>query len=448
VSTVATTDIVKPLTATKQTSPFAFRALLVFSFLYYARPEDVISGLQYIPFSKIVGGLALIALISGLMSRKGKIRLPLEIKLLLLLLVHMCITIPFAYWRGGALETVFSKFSKGVIVAVLIGMIVETLPQLRKLLYVQAAAMCFTTIASIMLHRTDQGRLVGALGGIFENPNDLAITIALNWPLCIGFLLLARGPIKKGLWAVGLVAMLYGIAATYSRSGFLAMALGATVALWQFGVRDRRFGLVFAALLGALALPFVVPSRYVARLATIVTMREDRNPDGTFMSGDSSEARRLLLKRSLGLMVEHPLTGVGPGNFPTFSGVWRVAHNTYTELGAEAGIPALLLFLLVLCVAYRNLRSVQKSTIYKEDKEFRIFTGGLLASFVAYLLGAFFADTAYNLFPYFLVAYTTGLYRIAYPLGQNQKKIAAGVNLNGGTSGSDREERRELAWTR
>src|SRR5438309_6275150 len=424
---------------------FAFNALLVFSCIYFGRPEDVIPGSQHIPVAKITGGIALVALVAALMSRKGKIRFPLEIKLLFLLLFQMCLSIPFAYWKGGAAAIVFSRFSKGVMVAVLVGMLVTALSQLRKLLYVQAAAMSFTTIASLIVHRTDRGRLVGALGGIFENPNDLAIIIALNFPLCVAFFLLARGPIRKGLWALSAVAMLAGIAATYSRSGFLAMAAGATVALWQFGVRGRRFGMIFVALIGVVALPLVVPSHYVSRLGTILTMKEDVNPDGSLMSGESSEARRALLRRSLDLMIKHPLLGIGPGNFPTFSGEWRVTHNTYTEIGVESGIPALILFLLVLYAAHRNLRSVQKSALYKQDSSIRIYTGGLVASFAAYLVGAFFSSTGYHLFPYFLVAYTTGLHRIAFSGAEKQKDIRVG--LNGGKSRAN-EPRKQLAFGR
>src|SRR5207245_2604848 len=219
----------------------------------------------------------------------------------------------------------------GVIVALLISMLVVSITQLRKLLYVQAASVAMMTVVSVLLHRG--GRLSGVLGGIFENPNDLAINIAINWPLCVAFFLLAHGPIKKGLWTLGIMGMLYGVTATYSRSGFLALAVGAAVALWEFGIRGRRLGLVLLAGIGAIALLAVAPSHYLARLETIVTMKEDVGPKGRLMSGESSEARRELLKTSVSLMVHNPVFGVGPGNFEAVSGTWRVAHNTYTQLG-------------------------------------------------------------------------------------------------------------------
>ena len=439
----------KPHSEHKQRDPFAYRALLVFSILYYARPEDVIPGVAFIPVGKIAGGIALVALVASLGTKKGRVKLPLEIKLLLVLLLQMCLTISFAYWRGGAFHTVVDKFSKAVIVGLLISMLVLSITQLRKLIYVQAAAVATMTVVSLLIHRGG-GRLTGVLGGIFENPNELAINIALNFPFCAAFLLLARGPMKKGLWSFGLVGMLYGVMATYLRSGFLALAVGAAIALWEFGIRGRRLGLVFLSAVAAMTLLLIGPSHYLARLETIVTMKEDIDPNGKLMSGDSSEARRDLLKESLKVMTHNPVFGVGPGNFEVISGNWHVAHNTYTQLGAEAGVPALFLFLGILVLAYRNLSRTQKLLRhYPHDAELVILTGGLMASLGAYLVGAFFADTAYHLFPYYLVAYTSAMYRIASnSLSEKSGQTRASGLLESHQRTYGQGTKTEPAWTR
>src|SRR5437660_10625423 len=116
-----------------------YGALLTFSFLYYARPEDFIPGLVNVPVGKISGGLALMGLVLSWGRLKGK--MPLAIKLVLVLLVHMCITVPFAFWRGGAYDVVVNQFSKAAIVALLISMIVVSIGELRKLLWVQAVSV-------------------------------------------------------------------------------------------------------------------------------------------------------------------------------------------------------------------------------------------------------------------------------------------------------------------
>jgi O-antigen ligase len=205
-----------------------------------------------------------------------------------------------------------------------------------------------------------------------------------------------------------MVIMLYAVTVTYSRSGFLALLLAVLLCLWEFGIKGRRLYLLVLAGLLMLGIAAASPQNYSERLQSIFLGRIHGSQDH-----GSAEARRELLETSIQIMVQHPLFGVGPGNFQVVTGGWRVAHNTYSEMGAEAGIPALILFLLVLGAGFQSLRFAQKSAIYKSDKEFQILTGALLASFGAYLVGAFFSDTAYNLFPYFLISYTCGLRHIA-----------------------------------
>jgi O-antigen ligase len=134
--------------------------------------------------------------------------------------------------------------------------------------------------------------------------------------------------------------------------------------------------------------------------------------EGTWDSG-SKKAREELLKISLQFIVLHPFVGIGPGNFASVSGSWRVAHNSYTELGAEAGLPALLMFVTLLIRARINLKRVSRSAVYKENVELQVLTGAMWASYAAYVVGAAFSQTQYHLFPYFLVAYTTVLHYLA-----------------------------------
>ena len=92
-----------------------------------------------------------------------------------------------------------------------------------------------------------------------------------------------------------------------------------------------------------------------------------------------------------------------------------VTHNTYTEISAECGIPALVMFLVLLGLAFRNVRRVRKSKLYDRRSEVQMFAGALWASLVAYLIGASFASTAYSLFSYYMVTYTILLAKIAFP---------------------------------
>jgi O-antigen ligase len=402
----------------------AYGALLLFTFLYYTRPEDLIPGLTVIPLEKVIGGVALIALLLTLASGRAKKKFPLELKLLLVLFAHLIISIPFAFWRGGAFGVVFMRFSKGVMVALLVTLIIENFAQLRRLLWVQAASMVVTTIASIAIHHTDHGRLIGALGGIFENPNDLAINIAINFPLCLGFVLVTRDKIKIAAWTAGILAMLLGVVLTYSRSGLLAMAVGVAACLWEFGIRGKRFHLIAASFLLSIVGVGVILStpHYLTRVESIFR----GNIEGSEDHG-SWEARRVLLMDSIDEAIHHPIFGIGAGNFGAATLTWRVTHNTYTELAAEGGFPALLLFVAILYLAFRNLKKVRLLRSYRENPEVRVYTDALWASLAAFMVGALFASFEYQLFPYFMVAYSSVLYRVCAETSEGRKPAEASL---------------------
>jgi O-antigen ligase len=339
----------------------------------------------------------------------GKAKVPGAIKILWLLFLQMAICVPFAIWRGGAFSMVFEQFSKCVIVAMLISMAVVTLVELRKLLWIQVSAIAGVTFFSILLHHVRDGRLEGVQKGILENPNDLAIQIAISFPLGLAFMLDSKG-FKKILWMLALIFMSVGLVLTYSRSGLLAFVISVAFCVWEYGIKGkRRYIVVATAVILVVGLGVALSgSHYRARVESIFL-------GDVAGSGDkgSMEARKELLKKSSLLALTHPLVGVGPGCFPLVDQGWRVAHNTYTEVAAEAGLLALVLFLAAIGAAFRNLRRISKSNLYRDDPEFRLFAQGLRAALAAYLVGAFFASTQYNLYIYVVVAYTCVMARIA-----------------------------------
>lgn len=395
--------------ARPQKSGVAFYALLLLTIYYFLRPEDVLTPLAYIPLGKIMGGASLLALF--MVPAKDRAKLPPELKVLLLLLATMMLDIPFAFWIAGSIQKVVIDFSKAVIVALLVFFAVNSLQELRRLLYWQSALVALVAVASVAVHRQDNvGRLMGVQRGFLENPNDLAINIAINFPLCMAFLLEAKG-LRKLPWLVGLGFMSYAVVETYSRSGALALSLTAVICIWEFGIKGKRTyllaGVVFVAMAGVIVM--LAQPHYLARLETLV---KGGDVAGGFDRG-SIEARSELLKEALSLGLHHPVFGVGPGNFESASGQWHVAHNTYAELWAETGLPGLTIFVLLLLVSLRRVRKVAELPSYAAVPEIRLWTSALWAGMAAYTTGAMFASTEYNLFPYFIVGYICALYNIA-----------------------------------
>jgi O-antigen ligase/polysaccharide polymerase Wzy-like membrane protein len=394
-----------------QRRPVVFGSLVVFFGLYYYRPEDFIQPLAYIPMARLAGVLGFVTLLFGMMSGE-KVKVPTAVKILWLLLLQMTICIPFALWKGGAFNTVYGKFAKGVVVAMLISMAVVTVGEIRKLLWIQVSAVAGVTFLSIALHHYNpDGRLAGIQNSILSNPNDLAINIAITFPLCLAFSLQSRG-FRKILWMLAMAFMGLGVVLTASRSGLIALIICVSVSIWEYGIRGKRRQLVVATILiSILAFGIAISSsHYRARVESIFLGNVEGSGDA---GGASMAARKELLKKSIVTALTHPLFGVGPGCFPLLDNGWKVAHNAYTELAAESGIPALILFLLAMRAAFQNIKLVRKTRQYRDDPEFRLFLQALWAGLLGYLTGSCFASTEYNLYPYFVIGYTCAMVRIS-----------------------------------
>ncbi|MCS6918138.1 MAG: O-antigen ligase family protein [Fimbriimonadales bacterium] len=199
--------------------------------------------------------------------------------------------------------------------------------------------------------------LINALGGVpnwrvfasFFNPNLLAGYLAMSAPLTLGLLLMAgrelpdpRRRAYTALITVGLWLQLSALALTASRLGMLSM-LGASVVFlalagaWKLLARDfiLRLAVVGVLLLG------------VFWLSTPATQR--LTPQAAAQDVHSGAFRVETWKGTARAALSNPILGVGAGAFewqyPRYAqvGYTRSAHNTYLELAAESGLPALLL---------------------------------------------------------------------------------------------------------
>lgn len=381
----------------------AYVTIVIFWAFYYFRPEDIVTALYALPLGKILGVIALIALILGTVGRGEAVKLSPEAKLVLMLYIWCVICVPFAAWKGGAFWTVFGDYGKCIIMTIMIGIAVNSVNRLRWLLFIQASATAIMAVIGCVFYRGMTRLDIG--NGLYGNANDFAIMIALNWPICLGFLLASRNPFKKVLWGIGLIGMLWAVTLTYSRSGFIATSVAILASFWEFGIKgNRKHVVIGAAVLALLLLPVLIPSHYGTRLAGIF------NPSMDPLDKGSAAARRELLIMSLKLTATHPIFGVGPGNFENVTQTWFLTHNTYTQLSSEVGLPGFLLFILILRRVFRNLKDVTKTERFRSDPQVEIFASALRASFAGYLVGAFFASYAYELFIYALVAFTGVLY--------------------------------------
>jgi len=200
------------------------------------------------------------------------------------------------------------------------------------------------------------------------------------------------------------VMMIPATVVTFSRGGFLGLAAAAVVLAWKLGRRNRAIVVIASIVVVALFLAFA-PGDYGIRVASIFNSSLD--PFG------SADMRRQLLYRSINVALRHPVFGIGMGNFHTVSLHELVSHNAYTQVAAEMGMTAFVVYVLFIISPLRRLRKIEMSSLFnRSQSRFYYMAVGLQASLAAYMVASFFGSVAYLWYIYYLVGYAVALRRI------------------------------------
>ncbi len=102
------------------------------------------------------------------------------------------------------------------------------------------------------------------------------------------------------------------------------------------------------------------------------------------------------------------------GNYSTeMSYTGLVTHNAYTQVAAEMGAAALIIYTLFVVWPLKTLGQVARETVTERaSSSYYYLAVGLQASLLAYLVSSFFASVAYLWYVYYLVAYAVCLRRM------------------------------------
>jgi O-antigen ligase len=139
----------------------------------------------------------------------------------------------------------------------------------------------------------------------------------------------------------------------------------------------------------------------VARLGTIANIDADAT--------GSAQGRWNDTKTALGVVANHPITGVGIGQDVLAMNAergdtWRQVHNVYLQYGVDLGIPGLLLFAWLHVLCFRTARAVERRAEGNPaHRDLGLLAAGVQVSLVAFAVAALFHPIAYQ-FYFFTIA--------------------------------------------
>lgn len=275
-----------------------------------------------------------------------------------------------------------------------------------------------------------KGRYFASMG----NPNFLGAVLIMIIPIAISFLALAIRR-KKAAFAAGLIVLLgliyLSLFGTQSRGPFLGFAVSMAV-FAAYGLKKLLSHINSEAaakqvskgkVLGELASSnkaSLIAAAVVVIAAIIISFTAGRSAVTRLWTSITNPAESMKISRlhiwipAVKIIKDRPLFGTGVDTFktifPSYSGTdfaqidganvsSRTAHNELLHIAATMGIPALIIYLLLL---YRYITVYRRGIDKTRDPSMKFLSFSMFVAFIAYF--------TQNLFSFGVAAINTILY--------------------------------------
>ena len=363
----------------------------------YVRPGEIIPGWEGFPFMGILAGVSAVCVLGSLVVRPRRFwNLPHDWFVLGFFLAIIVSNAAWG-WFFGAYDSMLTM-APAIFCYFLLRSAVESPRQLRWLGYTLIAVTLFHACNGIVQFHTgfgigdiapvemqsfsldpdEQGDVRRIRGmGIFNDPNDLALTLVIAVPFLAGPLMRRGTGIRGRMFAfLLLVPIMVALYYTNSRGGMLG--LGAALLPYLY----RRFGKVagpVVAMSGLVALLLLGPSRMSELDA----------------SESSAQGRVQSWSEGLQMFKSRPLFGVGFGRYTDFNDL--VAHNSFVHTLGELGLLGSFFFVgMGYCFFQGARRRVDLQEADSENSQLRAWGDDLRQSGLGLVVCAMFLSRQYN----------------------------------------------------
>jgi O-antigen ligase len=257
---------------------------------------------------------------------------------------------------------------------------------------------------------------VGAYSSHFlGNASELGLALCVAYPLCYYFFRgLNRRPAKV-IFGILTIVLMMSIFVSGSRGAFLGFV--ATLIYLLRKERKLILGLVILAIISLPAL-YIIGERYIERVESIADYETD----------ESVNVRFRLWSAAVDMVADHPLFGVGTGNFANAYGstyraegsrsLYWSPHNVFIQIITELGILGFTIYIILIIAIYKiNKKSRDILRRFPDLKALRLLTKGIDVAVVGYVVSGQFITATYtpHLFQLSFLAsviYAVGLKRL------------------------------------
>ena len=341
-----------------------------------------------------------------------------------------CASAVFGLSLGGSASYILRVYGRNLIFFFLIVIAIRNVHDLGLLMWsfvasVGVLAILAQTVLDLEYTQTGLGRLGGGQGSF--DANDIGLILVMALPLALLFFFNGK-PLTRLLSMAALIGIPVTIALTGSRGAMVGLVVvGGAILLTLHRISVVKRASILAAVVAGLF--FAAPDGYWKQMNTLLNIKEDYNYSVDY-------GRRGVAKRGFYYMVRRPLFGLGVANFTRAEGTispiastrlaeglsveWIAPHNTYVNVGAEMGFPALIIWVSLLLggtVGLWRLRMRLPRSWAYESAERKFLSDACLflpISFLGFAVSSTFLSHAYTIVPYVIFAYLGGLHMLVH----------------------------------
>ncbi len=225
----------------------------------------------------------------------------------------------FSTWMGGSIPLAWTYFRTSWICFLLLAGLIMTWKELWGMLQVISLGAAVDVLIAVFMRADFDKSGAGRYGvelGTYSNPNDFAAVLILVLPfLALVLFTPKRNMLLRLATLPFLLVGFYKVLATGSRGALVGTAIASLYLIAKIPVR-----LKVLAVMGVLAIGLItfiaLPNETIERLSSW----KGGSSNFARESEQSTESRILLLQKSLIYTVQHPIFGVGPGEFADYEG--------------------------------------------------------------------------------------------------------------------------------
>lgn len=286
----------------------------------------------------------------------------------------------------------------------------------------------FWGLAKAPVHQITSGFDSTRVTGPLDDPNFYAQILLMVFPLAVYRFLEERFLVLRVMGGVAAALIAAAAIFTYSRGALISLAvIGILV------TRERQWNPYKAAVIAvavAVVLVAIFPVGYWERF---VQLRDLFVSDTELQTERSLRGRTSEMIIAWQMFLDHPLLGVGPGNYDKnyldysfLLGIdsrlqERQAHSLYLETAAELGAVGLAVLFGIILSTFASLRSAKRMLKASHRSDLIPWVTGLQYGFTSYLITSIFLHGDYIRYFWLLLAFALSSEGIARSLLQQHR---------------------------